>query len=137
MLCPKRTRYRKYQKGKKKLQKVPKSSDTLQFGRYGLKSKTNGHLHSTTIEAVRRVMTRKLKRNGQIWVRIFPDRAASQKPLATRMGKGKGAPTYWYVPIYPGQVLFEMDGIPASLAQQAAGLGASKLPFGAVFVKAD
>lgn len=135
MLCPKQTRYRKYQKGTNPLKKISKSSDILQFGRYGLKLLSSGFLRSNTIEAVRRVLTRKFKRNGQIWIRVFPDKARSQKPLATRMGKGKGAPSYWYVPVYAGQIIFEMDGVPISIARKSAIDAAGKLPYKTIFIK--
>lgn len=135
MLCPKHTRFRKFQKGKNPLNKISKSSDILQFGRYGLKVLSGGFLKSNTIEAVRRVLTRKLKRNGQIWIRVFPDKARSQKPLATRMGKGKGAPSYWYVPVYAGQIIFEIDGVALPVARQSALDAAGKLPIRAVFIK--
>ena len=134
MLCPKRTRYRKYQKGSSKIT-VYKFSDILQFGRYGIKAKSSGYLKSNTIEAVRRVISRKLKRNGQIWIRVFPDNQKSSKPLATRMGKGKGNLSYWYVRVYAGQILFELDGIPLALAQQACHEAEKKLPFNLLFIK--
>lgn len=135
MLCPKQTRYRKFQKGRNPSSKLSESS-SLQFGRYGLKILSSGFLKSNTIEAVRRVLTRKLKRNGQIWIRVFPDKTRSQKPVATRMGKGKGAPSYWYVPVYAGQIIFEMDGVPVSIAKQCAIDAAGKLPCKTIFIQA-
>lgn len=135
MLCPKRTRYRKYQKGKGRLQNIYKSSDILQFGRYGIKVKNSGYLKSNTIEAVRRNISRTIKRNGWLWIRVFPNFVKSQKPLSTRMGKGKGSPSFWYVRVYAGQILFEMDGIPASLAEQAFLEASQKIPLKVSFIK--
>jgi len=135
MLHPKRTKYRKYQKG----QRAGKESNRthLAFGQYGLKALESGRIPSKTLEAVRRVLTRKFKRIGQIWIRIFPDLAVSTKPAEVRMGKGKGAPSFWVCKIKQGQILFEMDGVPRQLAQQAADLAYYKLPLKTKFVIRD
>jgi large subunit ribosomal protein L16 len=135
MLQPKRTKFRKYQKGK--IPGIASNSTKLIYGQYGLKSLESGKIPARTIEAVRRVLTRKFKRIGQIWIRIFPDIAISTKPAEVRMGKGKGAPSFWVCKIKQGQILFEMDGIPIQLAQQAAILAYYKLPLKTKFIIRD
>jgi large subunit ribosomal protein L16 len=135
MLNPKRTKYRKYQKGRVK--GVKSNTTELQFGQYGLKALETGRITAKTLEAVRRVLTRKFKRTGQIWIRIFPDIAVSSKPAEVRMGKGKGSPSYWICKIQRGQILFEMDGISSQLAQQAAILAYYKLPIKTKFIIRD
>ena len=126
MLSPKRTKFRKYQKGS--TGGIKSNTTKLEFGQYGVKALEQGRITARTIEAVRRVMTRKFKRSGQIWIRIFPDIPVTEKPLEVRMGKGKGAPSFWICRIKPGQILFEMDGISLTLAKQAALLADHKLP---------
>lgn len=126
MLSPKRTKFRKYQKGT--IGGIKSNTTKLEFGKYGVKALEQGRITARTIEAVRRVMTRKFKRSGQIWIRIFPDIPVTEKPLEVRMGKGKGAPSFWICRIQPGQILFEMDGISLTLAKQAALLADHKLP---------
>jgi large subunit ribosomal protein L16 len=135
MFQPKRTKYRKFQKG----QISGKISNTmnLSFGKYGLKSIEAGRLSSQVIEAVRRTMTRKLRRAGQIWIRVFPDIAVSEKPAEVRMGKGKGNPSFWISRIKKGQILFELDGITIELAKQAVFLGAQKIPLSTKFIQID
>ena len=135
MLTPKRTKYRKHQKGFKK--GVESNTIELKFGRYGIKSLQEGRIHARTVEAVRRAITRKLKRTGQVWIRIFPDLVITRKPAEVRMGKGKGSPAFWVCQIKPGQVLYEIDGVPASLAMQAASLAHHKLPIKTAFSKID
>lgn len=135
MLQPKRTKFRKYQKGK--IPGIASNSTKLIYGQYGLKSLESGKIPARTIEAVRRVLTRKFKRIGQIWIRIFPDIAISTKPAEVRMGKGKGAPSFWVCKIKQGQILFEMDGIPIQLAQQAAILAYYKFPLKTKFIIRD
>jgi len=132
MLHPKRTKFRKFQKGKKP--GIDSNTNQLAFGQYGLKALEAGRIPSKTLEAVRRVLTRKFKRTGQIWIRIFPDIAVSTKPAEVRMGKGKGAPSFWICKIKQGQILFEMDGIPYQIAQQAALLAYYKLPVKTKFI---
>jgi large subunit ribosomal protein L16 len=135
MLFPKRTRFRKYQKGR--IQGVKPNTTCLHFGHYGVKSLEAGRIPARTLEAVRRVLTRKFKRTGKIWIRVFPDIAVSAKPAEVRMGKGKGAPAFWICRVQKGQILFEMDGISSQLAQQAAVLAYYKLPVKSKFVVRD
>lgn len=132
MLSPKRTKFRKYQKGS--TGGIKSNTTKLEFGQYGVKALEQGRITARTIEAVRRVMTRKFKRSGQIWIRIFPDIPVTEKPLEVRMGKGKGAPSFWICRIKPGQILFEMDGVSLALAKQAALLAHHKLPIKSKFV---
>ena len=127
MYAPKRTKYRKQQKGRAQL--VESNQSKLSFGRYGIRALESGRLRLNTIEAVRRVITRKLKRSGQVWIRVYPDISVSAKPLEVRMGKGKGAPSYWICRIKAGQLLYEFDGVSLTLAKQASLLAGSKLPF--------
>ena len=127
MYPPKRTKYRKQQKGRAQL--VESNQSKLSFGRYGIRALESGRLRLNTIEAVRRVVTRKLKRSGQVWIRVYPDISVSAKPLEVRMGKGKGTPSYWICRIKAGQLLYEFDGVSLTLAKQASLLAGSKLPF--------
>ena len=127
MYPPKRTKYRKQQKGRAQL--VESNQSKLSFGRYGIRALESGRLRLNTIEAVRRVITRKLKRSGQVWIRVYPDISVSAKPLEVRMGKGKGTPSYWICRIKAGQLLYEFDGVSLTLAKQASLLAGSKLPF--------
>ncbi len=126
MLSPKRTKFRKYQKGN--TGGIKSNTTTLQFGQYGLKALESGKITAKTIEAVRRAITRKFKKSGKVWIKIFPDIPVTQKPLEVRMGKGKGAPSFWICRIQAGQVLFEMDGVSSQLVAQAAKLADYKLP---------
>lgn len=135
MHTPKRTKYRKSQKGR--CGGIQPNNTKLHFGKYGLKALQAARISAQTIEAVRRVMTRQFKRNGFLWIRIFPDTPISKKPLAMRMGKGKGVPSLWVCRVQPGEILYEMDGIPLKLAQQAARLAQYKLPIKTTFVSAD
>lgn len=132
MLSPKRIKYRKTQKGK--IGGKVSNQTLLNFGKYGIKSLSPGRITAKSIESVRRVITRKFKRNGQIWVRIFPDISVTAKPAEVRMGKGKGAPSFWICRIKSGQILFEMDGITLALAKQAAILASHKLPMNTKFI---
>jgi large subunit ribosomal protein L16 len=127
MYPPKRTKYRKQQKGR--AQSVESNQSDASFGKYAIRALKSGRLRLNTIEAVRRVITRKLKRSGQVWIRVYPDISVSAKPLEVRMGKGKGAPSYWMCRIKAGQLLYEIDGVSHILAKQAFLLAASKLPF--------
>jgi large subunit ribosomal protein L16 len=135
MLLPKRTKFRKYQKGR--IRGVKANTTQLRFGRYGIKTLDTGRIPAKTLEAVRRVITRKFKRTGQIWIRIFPDIPVSAKPAEVRMGKGKGSPSFWVARVQRGQILFEMDGIPLQLAKQAANLAYYKLPIKTKFIIRD
>ena len=135
MFQPKRTKYRKFQKGQ--IGGKVSNTTSLSFGKFAMKSVEAGRLSSQVIEAVRRTMTRKLKRNGQIWIRVFPDISVSEKPAEVRMGKGKGNPSFWISRIKKGQILFELDGITLELAKQAAFLGAQKIPLSTKFIQID
>jgi large subunit ribosomal protein L16 len=135
MLQPKRTKFRKYQKGS--LGGKTSNTQSLRQGNYGLRTLTAGRISSRVIEAARRTMTRALKRHGQIWIRVFPDQSVTEKPAEVRMGKGKGNPAYWMARVQAGQILFELGGISCELAQTAARLGAQKIPTQTVFVGAE
>jgi len=126
MLSPKRTKYRKAQKGR--IHGLAKGGTELNFGTYGLKATTAGRVTARQIEAARRAITRHLKRAGRIWIRIFPDVPVSTKPTEVRMGKGKGSPEYWMCRVKPGRIMFEVDGVPPALARAAFERGAAKLP---------
>ncbi|MFM2480499.1 50S ribosomal protein L16 [Celerinatantimonas sp. YJH-8] len=131
MLQPKRTKFRKVQKGRNR--GLAKGTQ-VSFGDFGLKATGRGRLTARQIEAARRAMTRHIKRQGKIWIRIFPDKPITEKPLEVRMGKGKGSVEYWVAQIQPGKVLYEMDGVPESLAREAFELAAAKLPISTTFV---
>ena len=126
MLQPKRTKYRKQQKGK--IKGLAQRGSTISFGSYALKSLDEGFITSRQIEAARIAMTRYMKREGKVWIRIFPDKPITAKPLEVRMGKGKGALDHWVAVIKPGKILFEMDGVPVDVAKEALRLAAQKLP---------
>jgi large subunit ribosomal protein L16 len=133
MLQPSRTKFRKAHKGR--IKGVATSGATLSFGQFGLKAMEPDRLTARQIEAARRAMTRHMKRAGRVWIRIFPDVPVSKKPLEVRMGSGKGAPEYWVVRIKPGRILFEIDGVTTTLAKEALGLAAAKLPIKTRFVE--
>lgn len=135
MLMPKKSKYRKHQKQKGSRKGSQSNTLELRFGRYGIKSTHHGEIHTRTIEAVRRTITRKLKRSGQVWTRVFPDRVVTTKPAEVRMGKGKGSPSHWVCRVRPGQVLYEIDGVTAPLAVQAMKLAHHKLPVKTCFVR--
>jgi len=126
MLQPKRTKYRKTHKGRNKGMALRGS--TVAFGSFGLKSVQRGRLTSRQIEAARIAMTRYMQRQGQVWIRIFPDKPITAKPLEVRMGKGKGAVDHWVATVKPGRIMFEMDGVPKAVAMEALRLAAQKLP---------
>jgi large subunit ribosomal protein L16 len=132
MLQPKRTKYRKQQKGRIKGEAYRGS--TISFGSFGLKSLDVGRITNRQIEAARVAMTRYMKREGKVWIRIFPDKPITSKPLEVRMGKGKGAVDHWVASIKPGRIMFEMDGVPLGIAQEALRLAAQKLPVQTKFV---
>jgi large subunit ribosomal protein L16 len=132
MLQPKKTKFRKQQKGRNR--GVATSGNKVSFGEYGLKAVTRGRLTARQIEAARRAMTRHVKRGGKIWIRIFPDKPVSKKPVEVRMGKGKGNVEYWVALAQPGRVLYEMAGVPESTAREAFDLAAAKLPIQTSFV---
>lgn len=126
MLMPKRTKFRKMHKGRNR--GMATRGTTISFGDYGLMATTAGWLSSRQIEATRIAITRHMKRVGQVWIRIFPDKPITMKPAETRMGKGKGAPEYWVAVVKPGRILFEINGVNTTVARQALSLGAAKLP---------
>lgn len=132
MLQPKRTKFRKQQKGKNR--GLAQAGNKVSFGEYGLKSLERGKLTARQIEAARRAMTRHVKRGGKIWIRVFPDTPITAKPVEVRMGKGKGNVEYWAAKIQPGRMLYEMEGVPESLAREAFALAAAKLPVKTTFV---
>jgi large subunit ribosomal protein L16 len=133
MLQPKRTKFRKQQKGRNR--GLANVGNRVSFGQFGLKAVTRGRLTSRQIEAARRTITRHVRRGGQLWIRVFPDKPISKKPLEVRMGKGKGAVEYWVAQIQPGRVLYEIEGISEELAREAFNLAAAKLPVQTTFVK--
>lgn len=132
MLQPKRTRYRKQQKGRNR--GLALRGSEVSFGEYGLKATGRGRLTARQIEAARRAMTRHIKRGGKIWIRVFPDKPVSKKPLEVRQGKGKGNVEYWVAQIQPGRVLYEMEGVAEDVAREAFRLAAAKLPMTTAFV---
>jgi large subunit ribosomal protein L16 len=132
MLQPKRTKFRKQQKGRNR--GVALRGNKVSFGEYGLKAVTRGRVTARQIEAARRALTRHIKRGGRVWIRLFPDKPISKKPLEVRMGKGKGNPEYWVALIQPGKVLYEMEGVTEEVARDAFRLAAAKLPVQTTFV---
>jgi large subunit ribosomal protein L16 len=132
MLMPKRTKYRKVQKGRNR--GLAQAGNKVSFGEFGLKALERGRITSRQIEAARRAMTRHVRRGAKIWIRIFPDKPITQKPLEVRMGKGKGSVEYWVAEVQPGRVLFEMQGVDESIARRAFELAAAKLPVKTQFV---
>jgi large subunit ribosomal protein L16 len=132
MLMPKKTKYRKQQKGR--MRGMATRGNTLNFGDFGLQASECGWLTARQIEAARIAMTRFIKRSGRIWIRIFPDKPITKKPAETRMGKGKGAPEDWVAVIRPGRILYEMEGIPEDRAREAFRLASHKLPIETKFV---
>jgi large subunit ribosomal protein L16 len=126
MLQPKRTKFRKMQKGR--IKGAAKGGWTLNFGSYGLKAQAPSRVTARQIEAARRAMTRHMKRTGSVWIRIFPDVPVSKKPTEVRMGKGKGVTEFWCAKVKPGRIMFEIDGVSDAIAREALRLGASKLP---------
>lgn len=133
MLQPKRTKYRKQHKGRNR--GLALRGSKVSFGEYGLKAIGRGRLTARQIEAARRAMTRHVKRGGKIWIRVFPDKPITQKPLEVRMGKGKGNVEYWVALIQPGKVLYEMEGVSEEIAREAFSLAAAKLPIQTAFVR--
>jgi large subunit ribosomal protein L16 len=131
MLQPKRTKFRKQHKGRNR--GLAQSGNKVSFGDFGLKAVGRGRLTARQIEAARRAITRKVKRGGKLWIRVFPDKPVSKKPLEVRMGKGKGNVEYWVALIQPGRVLYEIEGVTEELAREAFGLAAAKLPVQTTF----
>jgi len=132
MLQPKRTKFRKQQKGRVK--GIASRGFAVSFGSFAIKSLEGGWITARQIEAARIAVTRAMKREGQVWVRIFPDKPITKKPAEVRMGKGKGAPEYWVACIKPGTIIFESNGVPLEVAQESLRLAAQKLPFRTKFV---
>ena len=132
MLQPKRTKHRKAQKGR--IREVAKRGTTIAFGSFGLKSQEAIWLTNRQIEAARQAMTRAMKREGNVWIRIFPDKPITRKPLEVRMGKGKGNPEFWAAVVEPGRILFECDGVTEAVAKEALELAAQKLPIKTKFI---
>ncbi len=126
MLQPKRTKYRKQQKGRNR--GLAHRGNSVDFGTFGLKSMDNGRITSRQIEAARIAMTRNMKREGKVWIRIFPDKPITSKPLEVRMGKGKGALDYYVANVQPGRIMFELDGVTKEVAEESLRLAAQKLP---------
>ena len=133
MLQPKRTKFRKQMKGRNR--GLAATGNKVSFGEYGLKSMSRGRLTARQIEAARRAMTRHIKRGGKIWIRVFPDKPISKKPLEVRQGKGKGSVEYWVAQVQPGSMLYEMEGVTEELAREAFALADAKLPCATTFVK--
>jgi large subunit ribosomal protein L16 len=132
MLQPKRTKFRKQQKGR--IREVAKRGTTISFGSFALKAMEPIWLNNRQIESARQAMTRAMKREGSVWIRIFPDKVITRKPAEVRMGKGKGNPEFWAAVVEPGRILFEVDGVPADVAKHAMELAAQKLPIKTKFV---
>ncbi len=132
MLQPKRTKFRKVHKGRNR--GLALVGDKVSFGTYALKATERGQMTSRQIESARRAMTRAVRRVGKIWIRVFPDKPMTEKPLEVRMGSGKGSVEYWVCQIKPGKVLYEMDGVSEELARHAFALASAKLPFKTTFV---
>lgn len=132
MLQPKRTKFRKQMKGRNR--GLAHRGSTVSFGEFGLKAIGRGRLTARQIEAARRAMTRHIKRGGKIWIRVFPDKPISKKPLEVRQGKGKGNVEYWVCQVQPGRMLYEMEGVTEDVAREAFRLAAAKLPFQTTFV---
>ncbi|MEQ8485332.1 MAG: 50S ribosomal protein L16 [Pseudomonadales bacterium] len=133
MLQPKRTKFRKQHKGRNR--GLAERGGRVSFGEFGLKALGRGRLTARQIEAGRRAITRHVKRGGKIWIRVFPDKPITKKPLEVRQGKGKGAVEYWVSQIQPGRVLYEMEGVSEDIAREAFALAAAKMPFQTTFVK--
>jgi large subunit ribosomal protein L16 len=133
MLQPKRTKFRKQHKGRNR--GLAQSGSQVSFGEFGLKAVGRGRITARQIEAARRAITRKVKRGGKLWIRVFPDKPISKKPLEVRMGKGKGNVEYWVALIQPGRMLYEIEGVSEELAREAFQLAATKLPVQTRFEK--
>lgn len=132
MLSPKKTKFRKAHKGR--IHGLAKSGATLAFGEYGLKALQPDRITARQIEAARRAISRAMKRQGKVWIRIFPDVPVSKKPLEVRMGSGKGSPEFWAARVRPGRIMFELDGVSEEVAREALALAAMKLPIKTKFV---
>lgn len=134
MLQPKRTKYRKMHKGKGQMKGISNRGNQIAFGSFAIKSEEMSWITARQIEAARVAVTRYMKREGQIWIRIFPDKPITKKPAEVRMGKGKGSPEYWVAVVKPGRIIFEADGVPLAIAKEALRLAAQKLPIATKFI---
>ena len=132
MLQPKRSKFRKQQKGR--IREVAKRCNSISFGSFALKAMEPIWLNNRQIESARQAMTRAMKREGSVWIRIFPDKIITRKPAEVRMGKGKGNPEFWAAVVEPGRILFEVDGVTEEVAKEAMGLAAQKLPIKTKFI---
>ncbi|MCL2013446.1 MAG: 50S ribosomal protein L16 [Oscillospiraceae bacterium] len=135
MLIPKRTKYRRVQRGRTKGRDT--RGNTVTYGEYGLQAEAPGWITSNQIEAARVAMTRYIKRGGQVWIKIFPHKPVTEKPAETRMGSGKGSPEYWVAVVRPGRVMFEIAGVPEDVAKEAMRLAMHKLPIKCKFITAQ
>ena len=133
MLQPKGTKFRKQFKGRNR--GLANTGSSVSFGEYGLKSAERGRMTARQIEAARRTITRRVKRGGKLWIRVFPDKPITKKPLEVRQGKGKGNVEYWVAQIQPGRMLYEIEGVSEEMAREAFKLAAAKLPFKTIFAK--
>ena len=133
MLQPKRTKFRKQFKGRNR--GLAQRGSKVSFGEFALKATDRGRLTARQIEAARRALTRHIKRGGKVWIRVFPDKPITEKPLEVRMGKGKGGVEYWVAQILPGKVLYEVEGVSEEVAREAFALAAAKIPVPTTFVK--
>ena len=132
MLLPKKTKFRKYQRGRRR--GMSKGQTTVQAGDFGLKALEPGWITNRQIEAARIAMTRKIRRGGKVWINVFPDKPVTQKPAETRMGSGKGAPEHWVAVVKPGRVMFELEGVAKDVAEKAMALAAAKLGVRSKFI---
>jgi len=132
MLMPKRTKWRKQQRGRRRGKAT--RGNKLQFGSFGLQAREAAWLSAAQIESARVAITRHVKRQGKLWIRVFPDKPVTKKPLETRMGKGKGNPEFWVAVVKPGRIMFELEGVPEDIARAAMRLAANKLPIATRFV---
>lgn len=135
VMMPKRVKYRKAQRGRRK--GISKGATTIAFGEYGLQAIGNAWITNRQIEAARVAITRKLRRGGKLWIRIFPDKPVTKKPLETRMGKGKGNVEFWVAVVKRGRIMFELEGVPEELAKEAFKVASDKLPVECKFVKRE
>jgi large subunit ribosomal protein L16 len=135
MLMPKRSKYRKQQKGN--MRGTAYRGSTIDFGEYALQAMEPGRITARQLEAARVALTRRVKRGGKIWIRIFPDKPVTKKPAETRMGKGKGAPEFWVAVVKPGRILFELEGVDVTLAMEAMALARHKLPIKTRFISRE
>jgi large subunit ribosomal protein L16 len=135
MLSPRRTKFRKQQRGR--MRGLAHRGSTINFGDYGLQATEPSWITSRQIEAARRAMTRYIRRGGKIWIRLFPDKPVTMRPAETRMGSGKGSPEYWVAVVKPGRIMFEIAGVPEATAREAMRLAAQKLPIKTKFIARD